>query len=198
MRQMCISRISWCYWNQLALSGSIRKTRKSITADPYNTPLLTPEYLLGLLFEKLRLTVESVYGQNLGGTVVSIPSFYVTDFQRRVLHSLLASNLEVRQIIPAGTAATLAHGYPSQGHRFIDYYLLICTKERCGIQFNFFFFCGTFGMASHTLHRRGPSLQGGGRANDAVLSGFNSMTMDMMRCSRSLKVFRERELSKNY
>ncbi|KAK0236591.1 hypothetical protein EDD85DRAFT_952555 [Armillaria nabsnona] len=93
----------------------------------------TPEYLLGLLFEKLRVAAESVSGQNIGGAVVSIPYFYVTDFQRRVLHSLVASNLEVRQIIPAGTAATSAHGYPSQGHKFIDYYL-ICTKERCGIQ----------------------------------------------------------------
>ncbi|KAK0436611.1 hypothetical protein EV421DRAFT_1114636 [Armillaria borealis] len=94
-----------------------------------------PEYLLGLLFEKLRVAAESFYGQNIGGAVVSIPSFYVTDFQRHVLHSLVASNLEVRQIIPAGTAATLAHGYPSQGNKFIDYYLLICTKQRCGIQF---------------------------------------------------------------
>lgn len=107
---------------------------------------------MGLLFEKLRVTAESVHG-NIGGAVVSIPSFCrhiyfpfivlqligtldVTDSQRRVLHSLVASNLEVRQIIPAGTAATLADGYPSQGRKFIDYYSLICTKGRCGIQFN--------------------------------------------------------------
>ncbi|KAK0189938.1 hypothetical protein F5146DRAFT_645713 [Armillaria mellea] len=94
----------------------------------------TSEYLLSLFFE-MRVAAESIYVQDIDGAVVSIPSFYVTDFQRRVLHSPVSANPEVRQIIPVGTAVTLAHRYPSKGNKSIDYCLLICTKERCGIQF---------------------------------------------------------------
>ncbi|KAK0471944.1 hypothetical protein IW261DRAFT_1666533 [Armillaria novae-zelandiae] len=58
----------------------------------------------------------------------------VTNFQRRVLHSLVSSNLGVRQIISAATAATLAHGFSSWDNKFTDYRFLVRTKERRGIQ----------------------------------------------------------------
>ncbi|SJL11589.1 uncharacterized protein ARMOST_14995 [Armillaria ostoyae] len=74
----------------LELAGSIKKYQEA--QETYNSGFMkcfTPGYLLGLLFKKPRVAAESVYGQNIGGAVVSNYTFLLSAFWFSFITSLL-------------------------------------------------------------------------------------------------------------